>query len=125
MIVVKQSGGFNNLEKFLAKAKLMSIDKILDRYAKQGLHALQAATPVDTGKTAASWDYEIEKNQNGYTIAWTNSNIVDGVPIAIVLQYGHATRNGGYVEGVDYINPALKSIFEKMADEAWREVTSK
>lgn len=125
MIVVKQSGGFNNLEKFLAKAKLMPIDKILDRYAKRGLRALQAATPVDTGKTAASWGYEIEKRQNGYTIAWTNSNIVDGVPIAIVLQYGHATGNGGYVEGVDYINPALKDVFEKMADEAWKEVTSK
>lgn len=125
MIVVKQSGGFNNLEKFLAKAKLMPIDKILDRYAKQGLRALQSATPVDTGKTAASWGYEIEKRQNGYTIAWTNSNIVDGVPIAIVLQYGHATGNGGYVEGVDYINPALKDVFEKMADGAWKEVTSK
>jgi hypothetical protein len=86
--------------------------------------ALKNATPVDSGETANSWDYEIRHYPGGASIAWTNSHVVDGVPIAIILQYGHATRNGGYVQGRDYINPALRPIFEKMANDLWEEVTN-
>ena len=123
MITIKQHGNFNNLETFLRKAKNPNYRQILERYAQAGVNALSSATPVDTGRTAASWGYKITDSGSSYAITWTNSNIVDGVPIAIILQYGHATKNGGYVEGRDYINPALKHIFDNMADDAWKEVT--
>ena len=83
---------------------------------------MAANTPVDTGKTASSWSYEIEVKKDRYTIYWTNSNIQNGVPIAVILQYGHATNNGGFVQGRDYINPALQNIFDSIAENAWREV---
>ena len=86
------------------------------------VEALAKATPKDTGKTAASWSYTVTKGKESITITWRNSNIVDGVPIAVILQYGHGTRNGGYVEGVDYINPAMRPIFERIAARAWGEV---
>lgn len=86
------------------------------------MEALSKATPVDTGKTASSWSYEIVVTREGYTIYWDNSNVNRGISIALLLQYGHGTRNGGFVEGRDYINPALRPIFDQMADEAWREV---
>lgn len=124
MVVLRQRGNFNNLSKFLNKCRSINIDKILEKYARKGLEALQNATPNDTGKTARSWDYAIEKNQNGVVISWTNSNIVDGVPIAIIIQYGHATRNGGYVTGIDYINPALKPVFDELSEKIFKEVTS-
>lgn len=123
MVVVKHRGNFKRTEDFLKRATKIDYLKILEKYGKQGVAALSAATPVDTGKTANSWGYEITHVRGLYTISWTNTNVVDGVPIALVIQYGHATRNGGYVQGYDYINPALKSIFDNMADEAWREVT--
>lgn len=85
--------------------------------------ALSAATPVDSGVTATSWSYEIIQNGSSISIVWNNSNVQEGINIAIILQYGHGTRNGGYVSGRDYINPALKPIFDKMADAAWKEVT--
>ena len=124
MVVLRQRGNFNNLSKFLNKCRSINIDKILEKYARKGLEALQNATPNDTGKTARSWGYAIEKNQNGVVISWTNSNIVDGVPIAIIIQYGHATRNGGYVTGIDYINPALKPVFDELSEKIFKEVTS-
>ena len=98
------------------------MDDLLDQYGKEGVEALARATPKDTGKTAASWNYAVHKSDGRITITWSNSNIVDGVPIAVILQYGHGTRNGGYVEGVDYINPAMRPIFERIAQRAWGEV---
>jgi hypothetical protein len=122
MVSVKTSGSFKNTESFLHRSKNFSLNS-LDKYGREGVAALAAATPVDTGKTASSWDYRIEKNDNTVTITWTNSNIVDGNCIAILLQYGHATRNGGYVVGRDYINPAIRPIFDNIAKSAWSEVT--
>lgn len=122
MIVVKHRGDFKNLEKFLKQASRAEISRVLEKYAKEGVAALAAATPVKTGKTASSWGYEIRISRGSYVINWTNSNIVNGVPIALVLQYGHGTGTGGYVQGRDYINPAIQPIFDKLANEAWREV---
>lgn len=120
-------GNFNKLERFLTKAlRIGPIWRaVLNKYGKKGVEALAEATPKDTGKTAESWSYDIVKTHTGYKIVWKNSNIENGVSIAILLQYGHGTRNGGYVEGTDYINPAVQSIFQQMANEAWKEVTSK
>jgi hypothetical protein len=120
-------GNFNKFERFLTKAlRIGPIWRaVLNKYGKKGVEALAEATPIDTGKTAESWSYDIVKTQTGYKIVWKNSNIENGVSIAILLQYGHGTRNGGYVEGTDYINPAVQSIFQQMAKEAWKEVTSK
>lgn len=122
MVIFKHRGSFKNTENFLSKAQKAEHFRVLDKYAKEGVSALMGATPVDTGKTANSWDYEINVSNGSYSISWTNSNVIDGVPIAIILQYGHATRNGGYVQGRDYINEALKPIFDRIANEVWREV---
>lgn len=122
MVVIKHKGDFLKTDAFLKKATRIDYRSILEKYAKEGVRALEKATPVDTGLTAKSWDYEISVNRYGYSISWTNSNVVDGVPIAIILQYGHGTRNGGYVQGVDYINPAIKPIFDKIQEELWKEV---
>lgn len=122
-IRVKQRGNFNKTERFLRNAGNFDPLPILNRYGRDGVAALALATPEDSGQTARSWEYEIVKDSGSYRIEWFNTNIVDGVKIAVLLQYGHATRNGGWVEGQDYINPALKPIFEKIANDAWREVT--
>ncbi len=123
MITFKQKGDFSKLKKFLQKAKETSKMGFLDRYGKEGVEALSAATPVDTGKTASSWKYEIIRKKDSIEIVWKNTNIQNGVPIAVILQYGHAAKNGGWVQGRDYINPAIRPIFDKLANEAWREVT--
>lgn len=122
-ITFRQKGDFSKLTKFLEKAKTAVHLSNLDEYGKQGVRALASATPVDTGKTANSWYYTITDKDGLVTISFKNSNIQNGVPIAIILQYGHGTRNGGWVQGVDYINPALQPIFQKIADDAWEEVT--
>ena len=123
MITFRQKGDFSKLTKFLERAKEVVKLGDLDKYGREGVAALASATPVDSGKTASSWRYEI-KNKNGTgTTSFYNSNIQNGVPIAIILQYGHGTRNGGWVQGRDYINPAIQPIFDKIANEAWREVT--
>lgn len=124
MIRIKQSGNFNNTERFFKRAQKMDFFRNLEKYAREGVTALASATPVDSGKTAASWDYEIQKRQGKVSIYWTNSNINNGVPIAVILQYGHGTNGGGYVQGRDYINPAIRPIFDKIAENAWKEVTS-
>lgn len=123
MIKFKHKGDFSKTINYMNSAKKAVDFKMLEKYAQQGVNALKAATPVDTGVTANSWYYEIEKTKNSITIKFNNSNIVRGVPIAIILQYGHGTRNGGYVTGRDYINPAIQPIFEKITNDAWKEVT--
>lgn len=124
----QHKGNFNKLEKFLVKGlKIKPVTRmILDKYGKMGVEALRAATPKDTGKTADSWYYTIEEDEHGdMKIVWANSNVTDrNIHVAILLQYGHATKNGGFVKGIDYINPAINSVFQKMADEAWKEVNS-
>ena len=123
MISFVHKGNFNKTENFLTNAERRNYFRILERYAKEGVAALASATPVDSGETAKSWSYEIRQHSGGAKIMWKNSNFVNGVPIAIIIQYGHATRNGGYVQGRDYINPAIQPIFDKLAKEVWREVT--
>lgn len=124
MIRFKHSGNFHNSEKFFQKVKERNYLKVLHTFGKAGVEALASVTPSDSGETAASWGYEIVQKNNGYFIYWTNSNINKGVNIALILQYGHGTGTGGYVQGIDYINPAIRPIFQKMANEAWKEVTS-
>ena len=123
MISFRQKGDFSKLTSFLERAKETVYLGDLNKYGRQGVAALASATPVDTGKTASSWSYKIENNNGSISISFENSNIQDGVPIAIILQYGHGTRNGGWVEGRDYINPAIQPIFDQIVNEAWKEVT--
>ena len=124
MITIKQKGNFAETDAFLKKVSKMDVLSILNRYGARGVSALRSNTPTDTGLTANSWTYEIAQTSSGYRIYWKNSNIVNGVPIAIILQYGHGTGTGGYVEGRDYINPALRPIFDEIAESAWKEITS-
>jgi hypothetical protein len=125
MISVINKGSFHNLERFLKKNEHMNIDRYLEMFGQKGVEALAAATPKDTGLTADSWGYEIKKNETSTTITWTNSNVVDGwFNVALMIQYGHGTATGVYVEGIDYINPAIRSIFDAMAEEIWEEVTA-
>jgi len=123
MISVKHSGGFKHVEALLDNILHHDLRAGLERYGEMGVDALSRATPKDTGLTAASWHYEIKRGKDFSTITWTNSNIQNGVSVAVLLQYGHATGSGGYVQGVDYINPALRPIFQNIADSAWKEVT--
>ena len=123
MITFRQKGDFSKTTKFLERVKEAINLGLLDKYGREGVNALKSATPVDTGLTASSWYYEIE-NKNGVArLTFNNSNIQNGVQIAIILQYGHGTNNGGWVQGRDYINPALQPIFDEITDRAWREVT--
>ena len=123
MITISQKGDFSKLSNYFERLKEVVKLGILDKYGRAGVEALSAATPTLTGETADSWGYKIERTDNTVSIIFTNSNVTtDGTPIAILLQYGHATRNGGYVEGVDYINPAIVPIFEEIAETAWMEV---
>lgn len=123
MITVRQKGDFSKTIRYLNKMKKVDVRRVLERYGQAGVAALASATPTDTGKTAMSWYYEITYENGNATIEFHNSNVQNGVPIAIILQYGHGTRNGGWVQGRDYINPVIQPIFDKIADEAWREVT--
>lgn len=123
MITFKEKGNFSKLNTYLEKIKESIKIGNLDKYGRDGVAALSSATPKETGKTASSWYYEIKRENGSVSINFNNTNINKGVPIAIILQMGHATRNGGWVEGIDYINPALKPIFEQLANEAWEEVT--
>ena len=124
MIQIRQKGDFKKLTSFLEKAKEGLDIGVLDKYGRKGVAALSSATPVDTGLSASAWFYKIE-NKNGVAkIEFHNSNIQNGVPIAVILQYGHGTRNGGYVVGRDYINPALQPVFNELAKNAWKQVNS-
>lgn len=122
MITVKAKGDFRKSRSFLEK--MLNVFKAgeLDKYGRMGVQALASATPSDTGKTAKCWDYKIVRKRNGVSIYWTNSNVNEEVPIAVILQYGHATGWGTYVKGIDYINPAMRPVFDKIANGVWEEV---
>ena len=123
MIVFKQKGDFSKVTKYLQKAKKGVNLRSLEKYAEAGVQALKRSTPVNTGLTANSWYYKIESKNGIIEISFCNSNIQNGVPIAIILQYGHATGNGGWVEGRDYINPSVQPIFDELTKQAWKEVS--
>lgn len=124
MISFRQRGDFKNTERFFKKVPNVNYKKILESYGQAGVRALAQATPSDTGRTADQWKYSYTISKGYISIFWTNKNAPNGVPIAILIQYGHGTRNGGYVKGRDYINPALKPIFDSMAEQAWKEITN-
>lgn len=124
MITFSHKGSFSNFEKMIAKGSSIPTD-ILRKYGEKGVAALKEATPKDTGKTSESWDYKISKSKQSASITFTNSNTVNGTNIAIIIQYGHTTGWGSYVKGIDYINPALRPVFDDMTKELWREVTNK
>lgn len=123
MIEFRQKGDFSKFTRYLERVKEAVHLGDLDKYGRAGVAALSSATPFDSGRTANSWYYEIKNTRDSVTISFYNSNIQNGVPIAIILQHGHGTGTGGWVEGRDYINPAIQPIFDKIADDAWREVT--
>ena len=122
MISISQKGDFSKLTGFLERMKNVIKIGDLDKYGREGVASLSAATPKESGLTANSWYYEIERSKDSVSISFHNSNINKGVPIAIILQYGHGTKNGGWVEGRDYINPAIQPIFDQIAKNAWKEV---
>lgn len=123
MISFRQKGDFSKLNKYFKRVREAARVSALDKYGQAGVAALASATPIDTGKTAASWYYKIKRSSQSVSLEFFNSNENKGVPIAIILQYGHGTGTGGWVEGRDYINPAIQPIFDKIANEAWKEVT--
>ena len=124
MISFVHKGNFKRINRFLIFASKLNIKTKLDKYGMMGVEALASATPTNSGKTADSWSYEIEGNGSSASIVWSNNNINDGVNIAVILHYGHGTGTGGYVEGRGYISPAIQPIFDKIAEDAWKEVTS-
>lgn len=124
MISISQKGDFSKTLRFLTKVKSNDFFKRLDEYGRQGVEALSIATPKDSGLTASSWSYEINRSSSEISITWTNSNFNKGLNIAVLIQYGHGTRNGGYVQGRDYINPAMRPIFDQIANSIWGEVKS-
>jgi len=123
MIHVKVSGSFKNMEQFAQRIKRREQFKAIEKFGEDGVRALQAATPKDSSRTANSWYYTTTDRPGYFAINWANSDVEGGAPVAVLNQYGHATKNGGYVQGVDYINPALKPIFDKIANEMWKVVT--
>ena len=123
MIKFENKGDFSKTTNFLTNLKRSKLVKDLDKFGRKGVEVLKSVTPIDTGLTASSWYYEIIEEENTTKINFCNSNIQNGVPIAIILEYGHGTRNGGWVEGRDYINPAIQPIFDAIVNNAWKEVT--
>lgn len=123
MITFSQKGDFSRLSSYLERLKNVVKLGNLDAYGREGVAALSSMTPIDTGETAKSWYYKINRDNDSVILSFHNSNVNDGVNIAVILQYGHGTKNGGYVEGIDYINPAIRPIFNKIAENAWKEVT--
>ena len=123
MISCRTTGDFKKTMGFLNRIRKLDLVTVLKKYGEEGVAALREATPKDTGKTADSWDYEIVKSGESVSIFWTNSNVIDGVQIAVILNYGHGTGNGGFVQGRQYISPAIEPIFDEIANKAWKEVT--
>ena len=124
MITIESSGSFKNTDAFLSKMAKGDLYAALDRYGHEGMVALANATPLDSGRTAGAWRYKVSRSSASTVITWYNTHVVDGVPIAIILQYGHGTGTGGYVRGRDYINPAIRPLFDKIANDVWKVVTS-
>lgn len=124
MISSSTSGSFDKTLSFLRKMEKFDISAILAKYGQQGVSVLSSMTPKETGRAATSWGYEIERSSTSATIYWTNSDMENGFPVAVMIQYGHGTGTGGYVQGRDYINPAIRPIFDKIAADVWKEVTS-
>jgi len=124
LIKFKYTGNFNKAESFLSNLSKKDFSGVFEKYGREGVQALSNSTPIDSGETSNTWDYEIVKKKNSIKIFWTNSNIVDGIPVAILLQYGHGTRSGTFVEGRNFINPAITPIFDKIAENLWKEVNS-
>lgn len=124
MLRFTAKGNFNNTERFFKKASKLDIRSELENYGKMGVNSLSNATPKSSGETATAWDYEVVNSGRSWSIYWTNRHMADGVPVVILLQYGHGTGTGGYVSGRDFINPALKPIFDQIADGVWKVVTS-
>lgn len=122
MFTITQKGDFHKTEEFLKKLKKGDLYKHLEQYAEIGVEALRNATPIDSGETANAWTYEITQSRDGASITWINTNMNDGENIAILIQYGHGTGTGGYVRGRDYINPAMQPVFDKLAEDIWKEV---
>ena len=122
MIQFKSKGDFSKTTRWFERVKESVHIGMLDKYGRKGVEVLKAATPKDTGETAASWSYSITNKDGRATLSFSNSNFKGGVPIAIILQYGHATKTGGWIEGVDYINPAIRPVFDEIVEEAWKEV---
>ncbi len=125
MITFKHKGDFSKLTGFLERTREALRIGCLDRYGREGVAALESVTPIDTGKTASSWYYTIERSPGSVTLSFNNRNIQNGYPIAILLQYGHGTGTGGWVEGRDYINPSIQPLFDRLAKSAWKEVTKR
>lgn len=123
-IYFESTGSFKNLERFLSKMSKLEIRSTLEKFGSKGVEALAAATPVGTGLAASSWGYEVTNSGRSWTITWTNADIENGYPVAVMIQYGHGTGTGGYVQGIDYINPALRPIFQEIADDVWKVVKS-
>ena len=123
MISFRQKGDFSKLSRYFERVKEAAKIGVLDKYGQEGVAALASATPVDSGQTANSWYYEIKRQNGSVSIVFNNSHVNKGVPIAIILQYGHGTGTGGWVQGRDYINPAIRPIFDRIAEDAWKKVT--
>lgn len=123
IITFTEKGDFKNTERYLSRLSRADLTSVLNKYGTLGVNALSNATPIESGETAGSWYHTVEHARGYSSIRWHNTHIVDGVPIAVIIQYGHGTGTGGYVQGQDYINPAIKPIFEQIAAEAWKEVT--
>lgn len=123
-INITHKGNFKKTDEFFKRGISPKYIAALNKYGQEGVRALSHATPKDSGKTASSWEYKVEKTRIGFSIVWSNSNIINGTPIAVILQYGHGTNNGGYVQGRDYINPTLRPIFDKILNDVWMEVTA-
>jgi hypothetical protein len=117
-------GSFSNMESFLKKAAKTDILSILKACGQEGVSALASATPIESGLASSSWDYQVSGSGGKFRIIWTNSDVENGFPVAIMLQYGYGTGTGGYVQGRDYINPAMKPVFDRIADKVWKAVTS-
>ncbi len=124
MIHFSHRGNFEKTVKFLTKVPDINYQSILERYGRFGVDALANATPIDTGETKSSWAYEVKKTKSGYNLIFTNSHLAGSVPVIILLQYGHGTRNGAFIEGKDIINPVMKPIFDTITDNIWKEVSS-
>jgi hypothetical protein len=124
VVEFRSTGSFQKTEDFLQRLSKQDIFAALDSYARAGVEALKSATPFETGVTSESWSYQISKSFGTYKITWSNSHVVNGVPVVIMLQYGHGTGTGGYVQGRDFINPAIRPIFDKISSDVWKAVTS-